>query len=86
MSLGTNDVKRWENKLNEFDITKESQKANKDVLDYFGRDPFSYNPENTLTMNYYYREHEARDSHGYPGTSWLQIAICYGAGIYTAKE
>ena len=37
-------------------------------------------------MNLYYRATEARDSHGYPGTAWLQMALCYGCGIYTAKS
>ena len=32
------------------------------------------------------RHNEAGHSHGYPATSWLQLAICYGAGLYTAKE
>ena len=25
-------------------------------------------------------------AHGYPGTAWLQTAMVYGAGFYTAKQ
>ena len=29
---------------------------------------------------------EAKYSHGYPATAWLQLALVYGCGIYTAQE
>ena len=36
--------------------------------------------------NEFWRFNEGRFSHGYPATFYLQAAICYGIGLYTAKE
>jgi len=35
-------MKRWENNLVEWDLTKETYKANKDLCDRYGRDIFTW--------------------------------------------
>ena len=39
------EVKRWENKLNHFDLTEETRKANSEMLEMYGRDPYTFYPE-----------------------------------------
>ena len=69
----------------EFDLTKESRRYNADLLDSYGRDPFTISSETLIVANEHWRTKEGPISHGYPYTSWLQIGIAYGCGIYTAK-
>ena len=52
----------------------------------FGRDRYTYHTE-TYTLNaIYWNRNEAKLAHGYPNTYFLQAAIIYGVGLYTAKE
>ena len=60
------DVKAWENGLKHWDFAEESYKANKDLCDGFGRDPFTFQPETRYTNNVYWRGKEGPLSHGYP--------------------
>ncbi len=55
-------------------------------LKNYGRDRLTYNPETTFTSTAFLARNEASISHGYPQTAWLQLAIVYGCGLYTAKE
>ena len=34
----------------------------------------------------YFREFEGSDAHGYPFTTYLQLSLLYGCGVYTARE
>ena len=52
----------------------------------FGRDNLNYKPELYSKNAVYWAQNEARLAHGYPGTAWLQVALLYGVGLYTAKE
>jgi len=55
-------------------------------LKNYGRDRYTFTEEaGAITTRKAY-ETEASRSHGYPRTAWLQLAIVYGAGLYTAKE
>ena len=76
----------WENELLTFDVTAASKAVNPWLKDY-GKDRLSYRgPENYFYKNVEAFENEAKQSHGYPTTFYLQLAIVYGAGLYTAKE
>ena len=86
MSESQRQVKRWENGLNEWDFQKETAKANPELLQNFGRDQLTYTPETYKLSNMYWRYNEAGLSHGYPATSWFQLAIVYACGLYTARE
>ena len=55
-------------------------------LENYGRDRFTHKPEMTFTSAAHYAQTEAAYAHGYPATSWIQLAFIYAAGIYTAKE
>ena len=59
---------------------------NKDLVKDFGRDNLNYKPELYSTSAVYWAQNEARLAHGYPGTAWLQVALLYGVGLYTAKQ
>ena len=85
MSDPTRELKKWENGINTWDFQKETAKANKDFLSGFGRDQLTYKPEKITLENEFWRYNEASWSHGYPATSWLQLAIMYGCGLYTAQ-
>ena len=86
MSERQREMKQWENGLKTWDLTEESRKANADFLRGYGRDPLTFKVENYQLENEYWRFNEAGISHGYPATSWLQLAICYGVGVYTAQQ
>jgi hypothetical protein len=55
-------------------------------LKNYGRDRFTYSPETPYTTAAFLARNEASQSHGYPKTAWLQLAIVYACGLYTAKE
>ena len=46
----------------------------------------SYKPEISFENADYWEKNEGHMAHGYPGTSWLQIGLLYGTGLYTAKQ
>ena len=56
------------------------------MLSMYGRDKFTYRPETYQLANEFWRHNEAKMSHGYPATSWFQLAIVYACGLYTAKD
>ena len=72
--------------MERIDLEKQSRELNKDLLDNFTRDPLHYKPELGNTSADYWYKNEARIAHGYPATSWLQIGLLYGTGLYTAKQ
>mgnify|MGYP007048514164 CR=1 FL=1 len=80
----TNFCKNWR-RLNRFEIADETlpmnarPKREKKLL----LRPIEI-PKITLE-NEFWRYNEASWSHGYPATSWLQLAIMYGCGLYTAQ-
>jgi len=80
------ELKAWESGNKKWDLTEESRKANYDLLKYYGRDQLTFAPETLALRNEFLRYNEAKHAHGYPGTAWLQLAIIYGCGIYTAQE
>lgn len=55
-------------------------------LKNYGKDRMTFTPETPYSTNAYYMRNEGSHSHGYPVTAWLQLAIVYGCGLYTAKE
>jgi hypothetical protein len=79
------EVKKWDNNIYEYDVTEASRLMNPWLKNY-GRDRLTYNPETTFTSTAYLLRNEGSQSHGYPQTAWLQLAIVYGCGLYTAKE
>jgi hypothetical protein len=52
----------------------------------FGYDRYTYTPELHELNALYWHETEAKTSHGYPRTAWLQLGLVYACGIYTAQE
>lgn len=81
------EAKSWENGTHApWDLQKEFYKANKELCDGFGRDRYTFTPEMRARTNNYWRNYEAPLSHGYPATAYLQMAIIYGCGLYTARE
>ena len=46
----------------------------------------TYKPELLVRSNLFYRTFEGPMARGYPMTTYIQLAIFYGCGIYTAKE
>ena len=80
-------AKSWENKSHApWDLQGEFYKANKDLCDGFGKDRYSFKPELGSSTMKFYRFYEAPMSHGYPATAYLQLAIVYACGLYTARE
>jgi hypothetical protein len=80
------DMKKWENGTKQWDLTEESRKMNEELCHNYGRDPLTFRPEALLIQNENARRNEAKHSHGYPYTAWLQIGLVYGCGIYTAHQ
>jgi hypothetical protein len=64
------DIKKWDNGIYEFDVTKASREMNP-WLDNYGRDRLTFNPETPFSSAVYLKQNEARMSHGYPLTAWL---------------
>ena len=78
-------LRRWENGLNKWDLQEESRKQN-NFLELFGRDQYTFEPENRTMRNLHLMENEALHAHGYPYTTYLQLGLCYGCAVYTAQE
>ena len=51
-----------------------------------GRDRFTYTAELTDAAHIFWFKNEAKFAHGYPYTGWLQTALVYVVGVYTARE
>ena len=79
------DIKKWDNDIYKFDVTEASRAKNPWLANY-GRDKFTYSSETPFSSTKYHARYEAKHAHGYPATAWLQLAIVYAAGLYTAKE
>ena len=79
------EIKKWDNRVYEYDVTKASRLMNP-WLENYGRDRLTYSPETPYSSAAYHFQNEAAQSHGYPRTAWLQLAIVYACGLYTAKE
>ena len=79
------ELKKWDNDIYQYDVTQASRAMNPWLANY-GRDRLTYSPETTFASANYHARNEASQSHGYPKTAWLQLAIVYGCGLYTAKE
>ena len=80
------ELREWEKGNKKIDLQKEFKEKNKDLLKGYGRDRYTYKAETYNAAHQYWHKNEARFAHGYPGTAWLQLALLYGAGLYTAKE
>ena len=81
------EIKSWEVGTHKpFDIKEESRTANPELVGTYGFNSFSYEPELYGLSNEYWRHNEAGLAHGYPCTSWLQLGIIYGCGVFTARE
>lgn len=78
-------LRRWDNNLEEYDVTKASRKMNPFLKNY-GKDKFTYTPEVHFTSAVHHARTEGSISHGYPFTAWMQVALVYACGLYTAKE
>ena len=52
----------------------------------YGRDRLTYKAETSHLSANYNAKYEGSLAHGYPMTSWLQLGLLYGCGIYTAQE
>ena len=79
------ETKKWDNNIYKFDVTEASKTVNPWLKNY-GYDQYTYRPEQTFLTTARYAESESRITHGYPFTSWLQLAILYAVGLYTARE
>lgn len=79
------DIKKWDNDIYKYDVTEASRLMNPWLKNY-GRDRFTFTPEVTFSSAAYIAKNEASRAHGYPQTAWLQLAIVYACGLYTAKE
>jgi hypothetical protein len=79
----TEDIKKWENNVYEWDVSKASLEMNP-WLENFGYDRFSRQAEDNSYNAHRDFYSEARNAHGYPATTYLQLALIYAAGYYTA--
>lgn len=86
MSSPQREVKQWENNIASWDLQQEFARQNPTLTQNFGRDRFSYTPELTALNAVYWAKNEAKMSHGYPYTAWLQLGLLYFVGLHTAKE
>ena len=80
------EIRDWEKGNKKIDLTKEFKENNKELLENYGRDNFTYKAELTDHAHIFWNKNEARFAHGYPATAWIQLGLLYGAGLYTAKE
>ena len=78
-------IKKWDNGVYKWDVTEASRALNP-WLKNFGRDRYTYSEEIRGTTTRHFYNNEAKICHGYPKTAWLQLALIYAAGLYTAKE
>lgn len=78
-------LRKWDNGVYEWDVTKASREMNP-WLDNYGRDRLTYDPEMTHHTAREAFRNEQKFAHGYPFTAYLQVAMVYAAGLYTAKE
>jgi len=78
-------IKKWENGVYRWDVTEASKQMNP-WLDNYGYDRYTFTEEIMYSNTRNSIDNEARASHGYPRTAWLQLALVYGVGLYTAKE
>ena len=85
MSIGR-DIKAIDNGVSTYNLSENFRQQNQALIGNFGRDRSTYRPENHYPNAEFWAKHEARMAHGYPYTAWLQLALLYGAGIYTAQE
>ena len=86
--MSQREVKEWENGKRTFDnfVTDQFKKENSELCAMHGRDSLTYTVEQNMMSATYWDKYEAPISHGYPYTSWLQLGLMYGCGIYTAQE
>ena len=69
----------------EYDPAKEFSKLNP-AFNKRGIDKFTYQPENHFYWAAHWRQNESRLAHGYPFTGFLQAALVFATGAYTAKQ
>ena len=86
MTADGREAREWEKGQRKIDLTKQFKDQNQALLSGYGRDTFTYKAELYEHSHAYWAQNEARFAHGYPGTAWLQLALLYGVGLYTAKE
>jgi hypothetical protein len=55
-------------------------------LKNYGHDRFTFTEDMYAHNTRKFAVTEAPVSHGYPYTGWMQVALVYGIGLYTAKE
>lgn len=79
------DIKKWDNDIYEWDVTKASKAANPWLKNY-GKDRYTYSPEMHYTRAREDFLMEGPMAHGYPVTAWMQLSFVWLAGLYTAKE
>ena len=80
------EARQYEKGLKKIDIQEQFREMNQGLLKGYGRDRFTYKAELTDASHQYWNEFEGRLAHGYPATAWLQLALLYGVGAYTAQE
>ena len=83
--MALNDVKKYDNGLKEYELSEKSLQMNPWLQNY-GRDRYTFRPEQTALSAIYYKRYEGTISHGYPYTAWWQLALVYACGLYTAKQ
>jgi hypothetical protein len=88
MSGSQREVRDWERGTKTFDnfVTESFKKENAELCAMHGRDALTYTVEQNMMSATYWDKYESPISHGYPYTSWLQLGLMYGCGIYTAQE
>ncbi len=80
-----NEFRSWD-KGRRQDISGDFAKYNKKLLQNFGNDSLTYKAETTGQASIYWAQNEAKISHGYPATFWLQFGLLYATGVYTARQ
>ncbi len=66
----SSDLRKWDNNIYEFDVTKASRAMNP-WLDNYGMDRFTYTPEMTYVSTAVLKRSEPKVAHGYPRTTYL---------------
>ena len=83
---GTNALYNLVNPSYRYDISDAFRRNNASMCNNNGKNENTYNVEDTVYWNNFYRANERSMAYGFPGTFVLQGAFFYLCAIYTARE
>lgn len=80
------ELRAWEKGEIKHDISRDFAIKNRKWLNNFGNDRYTYRAELYDISSIHWAQNEAKISHGYPYTAWLQMGLVYATGVYTARK